>query len=393
MPSPPEMTAMEVMGAAFLLLLSVIYLPVYIVAHLLMQFMYLPRSLHRHIFHPTNILQRKYFAKDAYAIVTGATDGAGKGFVEQLAARGWNVIIHGRSLDKINDIITSLQVLYPNQVFLPLRLDCTENEMTIKLPAALKHFKGLDIRILINNAAYLHPCAQFEDLPIQMVDDVLRTNAIFPTFITHCMLNFRKITTDPPAVTLPSEKESAIHSALSEGSSVKGENINSAWHSTESPLRLIVTIGSVGALYATSKTSPYAPAKCYLNAFASFLRFSLQSKDIEVMNVQTGALDTKMWPGRRKYIMILQPNEFARRVLDKVGLAKIGHGWGWWGWKTLGLGVDEYVAGGSGVWVHWGHQTMNFMQGLLPGDVWCAIGETVVTRLGYNPQTSPLLAV
>ena len=91
--------------------------------------------------------------------------------------------------------------------------------------------------------------------------------------------------------------------------------------------------------------------------------------------------------------MILQPNEFARRVLDKVGLAKIGHGWGWWGWKALGLGVDEYVAGGSGLWVHWGHQTMNFMQGILPGDVWCGIGEMVITRLGYNPQTSPLLAV
>ena len=88
MPSPPPMTTMEVFGAVFLLILSVIYLPVYIIAHLLMQFMYLPRTLHRHIFHPTNILQRKYFAKDAYAIVTGATDGAGKGFVEQLAARG-----------------------------------------------------------------------------------------------------------------------------------------------------------------------------------------------------------------------------------------------------------------------------------------------------------------
>lgn len=93
MPSPPpKMGAMDVFGAVFLLLLSVIYLPVYIVAHLLIQFLYLPRTLHRHIFHPTNILQRKYFAKDAYAIVTGATDGAGKGFVEQLAARGVSLL-------------------------------------------------------------------------------------------------------------------------------------------------------------------------------------------------------------------------------------------------------------------------------------------------------------
>lgn len=86
-PAPPKMTVMEVIGAVFLLLLSVIYLPVYIVAQILIQFLYLPRTLHRHIFHPQNVLQRKYWAKDAYALVTGATDGAGRAFVEQLAAR------------------------------------------------------------------------------------------------------------------------------------------------------------------------------------------------------------------------------------------------------------------------------------------------------------------
>lgn len=265
--------------------------------------------------------------------------------------------------------------------------------MTNKLPAALKHFKGLDIRVLINNAAYLHPCADFEDLPIKMVDDVLRTNAIFPTFITHCLLNFRKITSDIVAATPQPLKGASIESSASEEVSTAEETANPTWKSKDSPLRLIVTISSLGAIYACSKTAPYAPAKNYINAFAAFLRISLQAKDIEVMNVQTGAIDTKMWPGRRKYILIVKPTDFARRVLDKVGLAKIGYGWGWWGWKALGLGVDDYVAGGSGLWVHWGHQSMVFMQSLLPGDVACSIGEMVIAKLGYNPQTSPLLAV
>lgn len=82
------MSFLETISSVFLLLISIVYLPVYFITHLLIQFLYLPRVLHRYIFHPSNVLQRRYFTKGGYALVTGATDGSGKGFAEELARRG-----------------------------------------------------------------------------------------------------------------------------------------------------------------------------------------------------------------------------------------------------------------------------------------------------------------
>ncbi|KAF8453753.1 hypothetical protein BDZ91DRAFT_768149 [Kalaharituber pfeilii] len=394
------MTPLETLNSVLLLLLAIVYLPIYVIVHLVVYILYLPRALHRFLFHPATVLQRRYWAKDAYALVTGATDGAGRGFAEELARRGWNVIVHGRSPEKIHNVINSLKILYPNQVFLPLVIDCTNPNLTTALPAVLKAFKGLDIRVLINNAAQLHPCAEFDELPIKMIDDILRTNAVFPTEITWCLLNLRNITSDDapaPAGTKEVQESPASPSAPPQGEgsisiSVEGD-ANPAWHHKDTPLRLIITISSVASLYAFDRGLPYCATKGYINTFAAFLRFSLQSKNIEVMNIPTGALDTKMWPGKRDYFMCLTRNDFANRVLNKIGLARIGHGWAWLGWKGLGLGTDEYVAGGSGIWVYFWHQTITFAQGLLPGDIWCAIGNRVVLWLGYTPANSPLLPI
>lgn len=48
----------------------------------------LPRLVHQHLIHNGAAAEKNYRVKDAYALVTGATDGIGKALVEELAARG-----------------------------------------------------------------------------------------------------------------------------------------------------------------------------------------------------------------------------------------------------------------------------------------------------------------
>jgi 3-oxoacyl-ACP reductase-like protein len=48
----------------------------------------LPRLVHQHLIHNGAAAEENYRVKDAYALVTGATDGIGKALVEELATRG-----------------------------------------------------------------------------------------------------------------------------------------------------------------------------------------------------------------------------------------------------------------------------------------------------------------
>lgn len=147
-----------------------------------------------------------------------------------------------------------------------------------------------------------------------------------------------------------------------------------------------MNISSVASFFALHRGVPYSPTKAYLNTFSSFLRYTLAEEGIEVMNIPTGAMNTKMWPGLRGFWMVLEQNDFAHRALNKVGLARLGHGWQWWGWRAMGLGVDEPVPGGHGVWVYWWHQIMTFGQPLFPADVWNPIGDWACQLLGYKPK-------
>jgi 17beta-estradiol 17-dehydrogenase / very-long-chain 3-oxoacyl-CoA reductase len=47
-----------------------------------------------------------------WAVVTGATAGIGKGFAEELAARGMNVVLISRSIDKLNDVAKEIEQKY-----------------------------------------------------------------------------------------------------------------------------------------------------------------------------------------------------------------------------------------------------------------------------------------
>lgn len=45
-----------------------------------------------------------YFTNFCNAVVTGATDGIGKSYAEQLAKKGLNIVLISRSADKLNNV-------------------------------------------------------------------------------------------------------------------------------------------------------------------------------------------------------------------------------------------------------------------------------------------------
>lgn len=54
-----------------------------------------------------NVNFKKY--KGKWAVVTGASDGIGRAYAEQLAAKGLNVVLISRTLSKLEDVSTTIQ--------------------------------------------------------------------------------------------------------------------------------------------------------------------------------------------------------------------------------------------------------------------------------------------
>ncbi|OQE20124.1 hypothetical protein PENFLA_c017G01738 [Penicillium flavigenum] len=62
---------------------------------------------------PSTLCKRYNPTKTNWALVTGATDGIGFGFSQELCARGFNVILHGRNAEKLERRRRELQALFP----------------------------------------------------------------------------------------------------------------------------------------------------------------------------------------------------------------------------------------------------------------------------------------
>lgn len=91
----------------------------------------------------------------SWAVVTGATDGIGKAYAEQLAAKGLNVVLISRTLSKLEDMAKEVESKY-NVETKVIAADFSREDIydDIKLKMA-----GLDVGVLVNNVgvSYDHP--------------------------------------------------------------------------------------------------------------------------------------------------------------------------------------------------------------------------------------------
>lgn len=173
-------------------ILLILLLPLTIITAWLVDFVQL------HVLHKSKIplyLDNKATSGPSWALVTGASDGIGFGFVEELAALGFNVILHGRNKAKLEGLIQQLQSKFPNRQFRMLIIDVSKRE---DWKDALKTFvdeirsSSINLKVLVNNVGgtggSFNAFDKMSERDPEAVMKVIDVNTAFPSMITHALL-------------------------------------------------------------------------------------------------------------------------------------------------------------------------------------------------------------
>ncbi|KAK5651266.1 hypothetical protein OQA88_12674 [Cercophora sp. LCS_1] len=240
-----------------------------------------------------------------WALVTGASVGIGAAFCRELAATGFNVILHGRNPTKLERVQHELQAAFPDRQFRTLVADCTDCSPAV-FSTIVSQLGNINLTLLVNNAGGLPPSVGDNNFkPVQdytptELSDVISINGTFPTLLTSSLLPL--LIKNSPA--------------------------------------LVMTVGSL-ADNGLPLVASYGATKSYLAVFAQALNreMHMEGHDVQVLHLRLGSVTgvAHTWT---------EPGFFLPHASDlvKVSLRAIGCGRTvvvpWWGHKLQAVAVD-----------------------------------------------------
>lgn len=191
-----------------------------------------------------------------WAVVTGPTDGIGKAIAFELARKGLNLILVGRSPTKLQNVSDSIKEKHPKMELKTVVFDLNGdiNSGCAKLKEAIS---GLRVGVLVNNAGLAHPNSlYFADDQMDLYMEMITVNTLALTEITKVVLTG-----------MLERRKGAI-----------------------------VNIGSGGSVVVPSYPlfAVYASTKAYVAQFSRSLDVEYKDKGIDVQCVAPGYVNTRM---------------------------------------------------------------------------------------------------
>ncbi|KAH7074980.1 hypothetical protein FB567DRAFT_535943 [Paraphoma chrysanthemicola] len=131
--------------------------------------------------------------KASWALVTGASDGIGLALSSELAARGFNVVIHGRNEAKLNRVREELAAAHPQRQFRSVTADASNfTSADIDRIVALVNDLPGQLTVLINNVGGTAPLSSnfkhFESTTPTEIEALFSLNVQFPLQLTRAIL-------------------------------------------------------------------------------------------------------------------------------------------------------------------------------------------------------------
>lgn len=258
-------------------------------------------QLARHIYcytRPSSLPRYNPPGKDAWALVTGATDGIGFGFAQSLCRRGFNVFLHGRNREKLLKRQQDLQNEFPSVKTKIIVYDATNISEDIENIA--QEVGDAHLTVLINNVGgSIIQLKQFPEMSYAEARDTITLNASFMTQVTRVLT---------PIL----EKNGPS---------------------------LVVNISSAAA-YGMQNISIYSGTKGYVESISRALEaeMGVYGRGIEVLGIRVGSVQSQ---GNDIAASWFNPSS---RSMAEAALNRVGCGrpvvWGYWPHALQGISFD-----------------------------------------------------
>lgn len=122
--------------------------------------------------------------KESYAVVTGASQGLGKAFAENLAQKKINVILISLPNQHLKEVSEDISKKYKVKTYY-YEVDLSINEQILALTVKLNTL--FNIHILINNAG-LGGTRKFLDASPNYINNILQVNVMATSLLTHQLM-------------------------------------------------------------------------------------------------------------------------------------------------------------------------------------------------------------
>merc|ERR1712055_93399 len=124
-----------------------------------------------------------------WAVVTGCTGGIGRAYVLAMAAEGMDIVLVGRSMDKLQALETEVKQKHGCRILI-IQADFTDVSV---LPVIVRRLKEeqVEVGILVNNVGILGPSGgpwPFLELDLVYVKDMITVNITAATYLCHQLL-------------------------------------------------------------------------------------------------------------------------------------------------------------------------------------------------------------